>query len=257
MGAVNLLTDPMWSERASPVPFAGPRRFVEPAFSLDALPAIDVVLISHNHYDHLDRSTVRALARRMDETEWVVPMGLARLLRGWGVNRVREVDWWQTVELRTAAGAASISSAPAQHFSARGFWDRGRTLWCSWAVTAGGRRAFFAGDTAYHPEFAAIGERYGPFDLSMLPVGAYEPRWFMKTVHMNPPEALRAYAELTGTRAGELAMLPIHWGTFRLTDEAMQEPPAWTSQLWSEAGYDRGQLWLLEHGETRRMLASR
>ena len=244
----------MWSERASPVSFAGPRRFVRPAFALDTLPSIDVVLISHNHYDHLDRPTVRALARRMREAEWVVPLGLSPLLRGWGAERVREVDWWETVEIRTDRGAASVSSTPAQHFSARGLWDRGRTLWCSWVVSAGGSRAFFAGDTAYHPEFAAIGERYGPFDLSMLPVGAYEPRWFMKTVHMNPPEALRAYAELTGRRAGELAMLPIHWGTFRLTDEAMHEPPQWTAQLWSEAGYDRDQLWLLEHGETRRLV---
>lgn len=255
LGAINVLTDPMWSERASPVSFAGPRRFVRPAVPLDALPAIDVVLISHNHYDHLDRHTVRRLARRVPDAEWVVPLGLSRLLRGLGADRVREADWWQTVELPAAGGVVSIACTPAQHFSARGLWDRGRTLWCSWAVVAGGRRAFFAGDTAYHPEFAAIGERYGPFDLSLLPVGAYEPRWFMKTVHMNPPEALRAYAELSGTRAGELAMLPIHWGTFRLTDEAMHEPPEWTSRLWREAGYDADRLWLLEHGETRRLLA--
>ena len=255
LGAINILTDPMWSERASPVSFAGPRRFVQPAFSLDSLPSIDVVLISHNHYDHLDRPTVRALARRMPEAEWIVPLGLSPRIRAWGGDRVREADWWETVDIRSARGTASISSTPAQHFSARGLWDRGRTLWCSWAVSAGGRRAFFAGDTAYHPEFSAIGERYGPFDLSMLPVGAYEPRWFMKTVHMNPPEALRAYAELTGPRAGELAMLPIHWGTFRLTDEAMHEPPQWTAQLWGEAGYSRDRLWLLEHGETRRLVA--
>ena len=253
LGAINILTDPMWSERASPVSFAGPRRFVPPAVALDSLPSIDVVLISHNHYDHLDRPTVRALARRMPEAEWIVPLGLSRLLRGWGADRVREADWWETVDIGTARGAASISSTPAQHFSARGLWDRGHTLWCSWALSAGGRRAFFAGDTAYHPEFSRIGERYGPFDLSMLPVGAYEPRWFMKTVHMNPPEALRAYAELAGGRAGELAMLPIHWGTFRLTDEAMHDPPEWTVRLWGEAGYDRERLWLLQHGETRRL----
>lgn len=254
LGAINVLTDPMWSDRASPVSFAGPRRFVPPAVSFDALPVLDVVLISHNHYDHLDRASVRTLARRMPKIDWVVPLGLLGLLRSWGVDRVREVDWWETVELPTAGGVVTVASTPAQHFSARGLWDRGRTLWCSWALAAEGRRAFFAGDTAYHPEFAAIGKRYGPFDLSMLPVGAYEPRWFMKTVHMNPPEALRAYAELTGSRAGELAMLPIHWGTFRLTDEAMQEPPEWTSRLWSEAGYNSDRLWLLQHGETRRLV---
>lgn len=254
LGAINILTDPIWSDRASPVWFAGPRRFVEAAFALEALPAIDVVLVSHNHYDHLDRPTVRALARRMPEAEWVVPLGLSRLLSAWGAHRVREVDWWQTVELHTASGAVSIASTPAQHFSARGVWDRGRTLWCSWALRTEDHRAFFAGDTAYHPEFAEIGQRYGPFDLSMLPVGAYEPRWFMKSVHMNPPEALRAYGELAGARAGELAMLPIHWGTFRLTDEAMHDPPKWTEQVWREAGYDGDRLWLLKHGETRRLV---
>jgi N-acyl-phosphatidylethanolamine-hydrolysing phospholipase D len=257
VGAINILTDPMWSERASPVSFAGPRRFVEPALALEALPPIDVVLISHNHYDHLDRPTVRALAKRMPESEWVAPLGLSRLLRGWGAERVQELDWWETAELRTSHGSVSIASAPAQHFSARGLWDRGSTLWCSWAVIGVERRAFFAGDTAYHPEFAAIGDRLGPFDLSMLPVGAYEPRWFMRTVHMNPPEALRAYAEVTGSRAGTVAMLPIHWGTFRLTDESMDEPPEWTARLWREAGYDADRLWLLRHGETRRLLRGR
>ncbi|HKN66591.1 MAG TPA: MBL fold metallo-hydrolase [Gemmatimonadaceae bacterium] len=253
LGAINILTDPMWSDRASPVSFAGPRRLVAAAFDLKLLPSIDVVLISHNHYDHLDKPTVRALVRRMPEAEWIVPLGLSPLLRNWGADRVREADWWQTLEIRTTFGMACISSTPAQHFSARGLWDRGRTLWCSWAVAAGTRRAFFAGDTAYHPEFPAIGERYGPFDLSMLPVGAYDPRWFMKTVHMNPPEALRAYTELAGPRAGELAMLPIHWGTFRLTDEPIEQPPAWTAQLWAGAGYERNHLWLMEHGETRRL----
>jgi N-acyl-phosphatidylethanolamine-hydrolysing phospholipase D len=257
IGAMNVLTDPMWSERASPVSFAGPRRFVQPGVSIDALPAIDVVLISHNHYDHLDGSTVRALARRMPAIEWVVPLGLSSLLRGWGAGRLRELDWWQTAELHTARGTVSVASVPAQHFSARGLWDRGRSLWCSWAVLGEKRRAFFAGDTAYHPEFAAIGDRYGPFDLTMLPVGAYEPRWFMKSVHMNPPEALRAYSELAGTRAGELAMLPIHWGTFRLTDESMHEPPEWTARLWREAAYDPDRLWLLRHGETRRLVPGR
>jgi N-acyl-phosphatidylethanolamine-hydrolysing phospholipase D len=255
--SINILTDPMWSERASPVSFAGPRRFVAAAVELDALPPIDVVVISHNHYDHLDRPTVRVLARRMPDIEWVVPLGLARTLRGWGVTRVRELDWWHSVQLELTAGHLVVASAPAQHFSARGFGDRGRTLWCSWVIGGRERRAFFAGDTAYHPEFSAISERFGPFDLLMLPVGAYEPRWFMRTVHMNPPEALRAYAELAGTHAGSTAMLPIHWGTFRLTDESMQEPPEWTERLWRAAGYEIDKLWLVRHGETRRLLPGR
>lgn len=255
LGGVNVLTDPIWSPRASPVSFAGPRRFVNAAVDFDALPPIDVVLISHNHYDHLDRPTVRKLARRMPEIEWIAPLGLASLLRHWGATKVQEMDWWEERALATPAGAIRVASAPAQHFSARGLGDRGRTLWCSWLVSTLQHRAFFAGDTAYHPEFPAIGERYGPFDLLMLPVGAYEPRWFMRSVHMNPPEALKAYAELTGKRAGEVALLPIHWGTFRLTDESMQDPSDWTARLWREATYDVTKLWLLQHGETRTLRA--
>jgi N-acyl-phosphatidylethanolamine-hydrolysing phospholipase D len=250
VGGVNVLTDPMWSARASPVSFAGPRRFVEAAVDLETLPAIDVVLISHNHYDHLDRHTVKSITRRMPKIQWLAPLGLGRLLRRWGATRVRELDWWGSTELEGFEGAR-CTCLPAQHFSARGLGDRGRTLWCSWSIASGDRRVFFAGDTAYHPEFRSIGERCGPFDLLMLPIGAYEPRWFMRTVHMNPPEAMHAYVELTGRDAGRAAMLPIHWGTFRLTDESMLEPPDWTARLWREAGFDQAMLWLLRHGETR------
>lgn len=251
LGGINVLTDPMWSERASPVSFAGPRRFVPPGIDFDLLPTIDVVFISHNHYDHLDRPTVRALAKRLPDIEWLTPLGLAAKLRQWGAANVRELDWWQACTVETPAGSLSVGCAPAKHFSARGFRDRGRTLWCSWAISDDTSRVFFAGDTAYHPEFATIGRRCGPFDLLLLPIGAYEPRWFMSTVHMNPPEAMRAYAELTREQSDAPAMLPIHWGTFRLTDEAMQEPPEWTRRLWREAGYDPAKLWLLQHGETR------
>ena len=250
LGGINVLTDPMWSDRASPVSFAGPRRFVKPGVELSALPAIDAVLISHNHYDHLDRATVRALARRYQQAQWAAPLGLATLLRRWGVSRIQELDWWQQSRISTGHGELVAAAVPAQHFSARGFGDRGKTLWCSWVLGGNGFRAFFAGDTAYHPEFGEIARHYAPFDLLMLPVGAYEPRWFMRSVHMNPPEALHAYAELGGA-ADAPKMLPIHWGTFRLTDEAMQEPPAWTARLWRDAGYDPAGLWLLRHGETR------
>jgi N-acyl-phosphatidylethanolamine-hydrolysing phospholipase D len=255
LGGLNILTDPIWSERASPVQFAGPRRLVAAAFSFDRLPPIDVVLISHNHYDHLDKATVKALAQRMPAIEWVAPLGLSHLLARWGAKRVRELDWWDAARLETPLGRVSVVATPAQHFSARGFGDRGRTLWCSWFVGASTGRAFFAGDTAYHPEFGEIARRLGPFDLLMLPVGAYEPRWFMRTVHMNPPEALRAYADLSDGQVNPPALLPIHWGTFRLTDEPVQEPPEWTRRLWREAGYEPAKLWLLQHGETKRVAA--
>ena len=254
-GAINLLTDPIWSERASPVQFAGPRRLVDPAVSLDAVPPIDVVLISHNHYDHLDKATVQQLTRRMPEIQWVAPLGLERPLTRWGARDVRELDWWEETRITTPRGEVQVTATPAQHFSARGFGDRGRTLWCSWQVVAGPVRAFFAGDTAYHPEFREIARRHAPFDLLMLPIGAYEPRWFMRSVHMNPPEALRAYAELSSLQEEQPALLPIHWGTFRLTDEPMEEPPEWTRRLWREAGHESAKLWLLRHGETKRIVA--
>jgi len=249
IGALNVLTDPMWSERASPVSFAGPSRFVPPAVAFDALPAIDLVLLSHNHYDHLDRPTVRRLAERFPDADWAVPLGLAEKVVGWGVRRAHELDWWSTLRIR----GVTIGCTPAQHFSARGFGDRGDTLWCGWTVADDRFRIYFAGDTAYFPEFGAIAERFGPFDLVLLPIGAYEPRWFMRSVHMNPDEAVQAYRELGDRTIPAPAMLPIHWGTFRLTDEGMDEPPRQIESLWREAGLDRDALWLLRHGETRRM----
>jgi N-acyl-phosphatidylethanolamine-hydrolysing phospholipase D len=251
IGGANVLTDPMWSERASPIFFAGPRRHVPAGIDFDALPPIDLALISHDHYDHLDRATVRALARRRPDIVWLAPLGLARALRRWGAGNTCELDWWQDTTLDTSGGELTVACVPAQHFSGRGLTDRGRTLWCSWVVRAGGIRVFFAGDTAYHPEFRAIRERHGPFDLLMLPIGAYEPRWFMRAVHMNPPDALHAYTDLTDSTAEAPILLPIHWGTFRLTDESMLEPPEWTARLWREAALDPTKLWLLRHGETR------
>ena len=239
---LTVLTDPVWSDYPSPVPIPSLRRWVRPPVPLERLPAIDVVLISHNHYDHLDAPTVRALARLHPAAEWITPLGVGLLLRRLGAMRVRELDWWDEVE----AGGAAIGCTPAQHFSSRGVHDRNRTLWSGFSVRAGGRAAYFAGDTGLHPEFAAIGNRFGPFDVSLLPVGAYEPRWFMRPVHMNPEDALLAFEAVGGG-----TMIPIHWGTFKLTDEPMDEPPRRTRKLWAESGRAADGLWLLDHGETR------
>ena len=254
-GGTNILTDPIWSARASPVAFAGPRRIVGPAVSLGALPPLDVVLLSHNHYDHLDDRTVRALAERDPDAVWAVPLGLAQFVRARGVQHVAELDWWQT----TAVGTLTLTCAPAQHFSARGLGDRNRTLWCSWSVATSGRAVYFGGDTAYHTDFAQIGERCGPFDLTLLPIGAYEPRWFMRSVHMSADEAVRAHLDLTSAWPGtpRPPLLPIHWGTFRLTDEPLEEPPARARAAWSAAGLPLNDLWLLRHGETRRVALAR
>jgi N-acyl-phosphatidylethanolamine-hydrolysing phospholipase D len=243
LGGLNILTDPMWSPRASPVPFAGPWRWVPPAIAFDALPPIDLVLQSHNHYDHLDDRTVRRLALAHPEAAWLVPLGLASFVRHRGARRVTELDWWQEVDI----GPVRAACTPAQHFSGRGFTDRGATLWCGWALAAAAQRmrVFFSGDTGLHPEFAGIAARYGPFALALLPIGAYEPRWFMRSIHMNPEESVEACRTL-----GARVMIPIHWGTFKLTDEAMDEPPARARAAWHEAGLPADGYRQLAHGET-------
>lgn len=246
------LTDPIFGSHASPIPTPSLRRWVDPPVPLAGLPPLDLVLVSHNHYDHLDVPTVRELAARQPEAEWCTPLGNAPLLRSLGVPRVRELDWWEEIE----AGGARVGCTPAQHFSARGLADRSRALWGGFTVRAGGRATFFAGDTAYHPDFARIGARLGPFDLILMPVGAYEPRWFMRVVHLNPEEAVQAYRELSGIAGGGPGeplpvMVPIHWGTFKLTDEPMDEPPRRTAGAWQAAGLPAGLLWRLRHGETR------
>lgn len=237
----NILADPMWSERASPVQFAGPRRWVAPGIAFDDLPPLDVVLQSHNHYDHLDDRTVRSLTRHHPQALWVVPLGLESFVRGRGADTVVELDWWQEHTIDTLR----IAATPAMHFSARGFGDRGDTLWCGFTLTANDRRVFFAGDTGYHPEFGAIGSRYGPFDVALLPIGAYEPRWFMRYLHMNPEEAVDAFRALDAR-----VMVPIHWGTFKLTDEAMDEPPVRARAAWAAAGLAPDRYKQLAHGET-------
>jgi N-acyl-phosphatidylethanolamine-hydrolysing phospholipase D len=247
LGPINVLTDPVWSERASPFQSVGPRRLMSPGVAFDALPPIDVVLLSHNHYDHLDASTVRRIAQRFPEATWLCPLKLGALLRSFGVKTAIERDWWE----RVATPSFSATATPAQHFSARGLRDRNQTLWCGWTIEAGGTRVFFAGDTALHPEFASIGAQLGPFDLVMLPIGAYEPRWFMRIVHLNPEDTLAAYRAVVGdTRPPCLAL---HWGTFRLTDEPVEEPPARFAQRWRGAGLPESANWTLAHGETRRL----
>ncbi|HEY6808337.1 MAG TPA: MBL fold metallo-hydrolase [Gemmatimonadales bacterium] len=249
IGGLNVLTDPVWSDRASPVSWAGPRRFARPGIAFDALPPIDVVLQSHNHYDHLDDVTVRRLAVAHPRARWLVPLGLGAFISARGAADVAQWDWWD----QRAWDGVTIACVPAQHFSARGFSDRNRTLWCGWAIAAGGRRVYFAGDSGYHPEFVEIGRRFGPFDVSLLPVGAYDPRWFMRPVHMDPEEAVRAYRDLHAAHGSERrgAFVPMHWGTFRLTDEPMTEPPERAARAWSAAGLPAAGFWRLAHGETR------
>lgn len=248
-GGLNVLTDPVFSRRASPFRFLGPARWVVPGIGLDELPPLDIVLLSHNHYDHLDVSSVRALAARCPAAVWLVPLGVGRLLRSLGVRHLEECDWWESREV----SGATITCTPAAHFSARTPFDRNRTLWCGWAVTAGGFRIYFAGDTGWHPEFPRIASRAGPFDLALLPIGAYEPRWFMRPVHLDPEEAVQACTALGGPDGRPPVMLPIHWGTFRLTDEPMDEPPRRVRAAWVAQGHPPERLRVPRHGETVRL----
>jgi N-acyl-phosphatidylethanolamine-hydrolysing phospholipase D len=248
LAGLNILTDPIWSQRASPVRFAGPRRWVPPGIEFERLPPIDVVILSHDHYDHLDANTVSRLAERFPAIVWHVPLGLAEFMKRHGARDIIELDWWG----ENAVGKLRLTCVPAQHFSGRTLGHRNRTLWCGWTLHAGDRSVFFAGDTALHPEFSTIGQRCGPFELAILPIGAYEPRWFMGAVHMNPEDCINAMTQLVGAQKGErILMAAAHWGTFKLTDEPMDEPPARMRELWQTSRFDPSSLWIMQHGETR------
>lgn len=249
VGGINLITDPVFGPRAFPVQWMGPRRVMDPGLALERLPPLDLVLLSHNHYDHMDRPAIRRLAPAHPAATWIVPLGLGGYVRGWGVREIVELDWWKTVEVN----GVRVTATPARHFSNRRLGDRNRSLWCGFALAGAGWRCWFAGDTAYHPEFGAIGARCGPFDLVMIPIGAYDPRWFMDRVHADPEEAVRIYQDVTASHpdAPGALMLGIHWGTFRLTDEAMDEPPRRTLARWRELELDPARLWIAAFGETR------
>ena len=211
--AGNILTDPMYSERAGPLWF-GPQRVRQPAVPLNDLPPIAIVLLSHNHYDHCDTRTLATLAERFNP-QVITPLGNGRLVASARIRRVEEIDWWEYAK----STPMRITLTPAHHFSARTPFDRNRGLWGGFVVDLDGVRIYFAGDTAYGRFFPDVGSRLGPFDLALIPIGAYEPRWFMQAVHMNPDEAVRAHVELGGPPS-----IGMHFGTFQLTTEGIDEP---------------------------------
>ena len=213
-GGLNILTDPIWSERAGPLGLFGPRRRRKPGVGWEDLPPIDVVLLSHNHYDHLDVDSLRRLAERR-HSRFIVPLGVARFLRSRRIGPVDELDWGESVSL----DRGEVHSVPAVHFSGRGIFDRNRTLWCGYVIEAAGDLVYYAGDTAFGGHFALIRERFGAPRLALLPIGAYEPRWFMSPVHMGPEEAVQAHEILEAQTS-----VAIHCGTFQLGDEAVDTP---------------------------------
>jgi L-ascorbate metabolism protein UlaG (beta-lactamase superfamily) len=245
----NVLVDPQFSPRASPVAFAGPRRIVGLPIEIAELPRIDVVLTSHNHYDHLDLATVKQLAAMPSGSPlFLVPLGLKRWFIDQGIERVEELDWWQE---RESAGV-TYTLVPVQHWSKRTLWDANQTLWGGWVIAGAGLRLVHTGDLGYSRDAQDIGERLGPFDLAFIPIGAYAPRWFMKSHHVDVPEALQVRADLRAARA-----IGMHWGTFeKLTDEPLDEPPRELARLRAAAGLEPGQFDVFRIGETRDILPS-
>jgi len=232
LGGMRVLTDPVFGPRASPISFAGPKRFHPAPVPTSALPPLDAVLVSHDHYDHLCRETILELCKR--EVPFVTSLGVGAHLESWGVPaaRITELDWWGEHVL--PGGSLSFTAAPAQHFSGRGLHDRNQTLWSSWMIKSDRHRIFFSGDTGLTDEFRDIGQRLGPFDVAMFEIGAWHPSW--GDIHLGPENALKAHA-LLGSGAG--ALLPVHWGTFSLALHAWDEP---AETLWRLAAEQKVRL---------------
>ena len=235
IGGINILTDPIWSERCSPLSFIGPRRHRQPGIRFDDLPEIDFVLVSHNHYDHLDLPTLRALQSRF-RPRILTPLGNSALMARHGVEGAEEMEWWQTKD--------NITLVPAQHFCARSVSDRDATLWGGFVISGRGGNVYFAGDTGWGDHFEQIGKRFAPIRLACLPIGAYLPRWFMKPAHIDPPEAVRAHDALRASTS-----VAMHYGTFNLGDDGESEPVDDLRRAIAAGGGRR--FWVLGFGEGR------
>lgn len=234
------LTDPIWSKRASPLPLIGPKRKYPAAFSLESLPKIDYVLISHNHYDHLDFRTIKRLLELFPELIFFVPLGLKKWFTRRKIESVVELDWWQTLK----RGDLSFHCLPAQHFSNRGIFDRDKTLWCGWMVEGEKKRFYFVGDTSYNPvDFQEIGRRFQPIDLCLIPIGCFQPRAFMSAVHINPQEAVALHQEL-----GSKLSVASHFGTFPLSKEPLTLAPYELYLALKEKGVSVNEFRIPEHG---------
>ena len=247
MGGFNILTDPHFSERAGPVQFAGPKRFQAPGLSIAQLPRIDVVVISHNHYDHLDLSSVRALAALPDAPVFYVPLGIDSWFKAnVPAAKVFKTDWQEKHMLRKPQGELILQFLPVQHWSSRTPFDRLATLWGSWALLTDKKAVWFSGDLGYSQDTANIGKQFPQgFDLSLIAVSAYEPRWFMKGQHVNPEEAVTVHREI-----GSRKSVGIHWGTFSLTDEPLDQPIADLAAAKKSQSLNDASFILLRHGQT-------
>ena len=237
---LTILTDPVFSKRASPVRFAGPKRLIPPAIPIDQLPNIDVITVSHNHYDHLDLRSLKKIYKANPNAIFLVPKGDKKRLERRGIENVKEFLWWEDIEIK----GSKFTFTPVQHWSARGIADRNKSLWGGWFMNLRSEIIYHAGDTGYSSDFIETKKRLGAPSLSLIPVGAYAPRWFMKTNHVNPPEAIQVAIDLESERN-----FGMHWGTFQLTDEAIMEPPELLKQSLEELGLSKEFFRVLTPGE--------
>lgn len=241
---LNILTDPMWSERGSPVTWAGPRRVRPPGIRFEDLPPIDAVLVSHNHYDHLDVPTLRRLSGE-HSPKIFAGLGNRKLMSNKEINNAHDLDWWQRTRLNDSV---QITFVPAQHFSSRGMFDHHKTLWGGFVIEGSRHRVYFAGDTGFGEHFEQIRERFGPITLALLPIGAYKPRWFMSSAHLSPQQAVEAHKILGAQRS-----MAIHFGTFPLGDDGEHEPVVELEAALEENRLTGDDFWVPGFGEGRRV----
>lgn len=242
MAGLNILTDPVWSDRIGSFGWLGSDRVRNPGVAFDDLPRIDLILISHNHYDHLDLDTLKRLSEKFSPTV-LVPIGDKDLVKSAGFTDVRELDWWEDIEI---GQGLKITFTPTQHFSRRGLFDLQKSLWGSYLVQARGKRVYFGGDAGYSIHFAEIKERLGAPDIALLGIGAYEPGWFMQAIHMNPAEAVKAHNDL-----GAKQSIAMHFGTFQLSSESIDQPPADLKTALAQEGVPEDRFVVPTEGETR------
>lgn len=240
-GGLNILTDPIWSKRASPFQWIGPKRMRPPGIAFEDLPEIDLVLLSHNHYDHLDIHTVKRLSKRNNPL-FVAPLGVAQYLHKNGVTNTKEFKWWQEEQLHPAL---KLSAVPSQHFSGRGLSDRDKTLWCGYVLQTNAGTLYFVGDTGYDTIFTDIGKRFS-IDVSLIPIGAYEPRWFMEPIHVDPEQALQIHKDINSTQS-----IGMHFGTFPLADEGMNQPKQDLAAARQQLGIAESEFGTLKEGATK------